>query len=514
MSKGRHRRVTNRKRALATAAVLTATTALPAIVATQDASAASISTWEKVAQCESTSNWSINTGNGYYGGLQFSPSTWKAYGGLKYASRADLATKQQQINIAEKVLASQGPGAWPTCSVRAGLTRGGESAYKAAPKVAPKVAPKAAPVIPKSTAPSASSSKGQKAASFAKKQIGDKYLWGGNGPNRWDCSGLTSGAWRSVGVSIPRTADQQWKKLPRVSMKNLRPGDLIAFGYSSSYANHIGIYVGNGYLVDTASKYGGGVGMGKLSARAGGGSWRALGAVRPVPYVAPKPSTPKPSTPKPNTGGKGSEYTVRSGDTLSKIAIAQDVSGGWKRIYADNKSVIGDNPNLIYPKQVLTMPTGTATKASTSLAKAELKSAPVAKEVSWVAPVSGDVSTSYKQSGSSWSSGYHTGVDFRAKSGTPVKAVHSGTVVKAGWGGSYGNEIVIKHAPGVYTQYAHLSSINVKVGAKVSTGLMIGLSGSTGNSTGPHLHFEVRTGSGYGTDINPVAFLEGKGVDL
>lgn len=511
MSQGRHRREKNRKRALATAAVLTATTALPAIVATQEASAASISTWEKVAQCESTSNWSINTGNGYYGGLQFSPSTWAAYGGHKYAPNAHLATKQQQINIAEKVLASQGPGAWPVCSARAGLTKGGTSAYKAAPKVTPK----AAPAIPKSVAPSVSLSKGQKAASFAKKQIGDNYLWGGNGPNRWDCSGLTSGAWRSVGVSIPRTADQQWKKLPRVSMKNLKPGDLIAFGYSSNYANHIGIYVGNGYLVDTASKYGGGVGMGKLSARAGGGSWHALGAVRPVKYVSTKPTTPKPSTPKPNSGGKGSEYTVKSGDTLSKIAIAQDVNGGWKRIYADNKSVIGGDPNLIYPKQVLTMPAGTATKASAnSTNKVELQAAPVAKEVSWVAPVSSAISTNYKQAGSSWSSGYHTGVDFRAKSGTPVKAVHSGTVVKAGWGGSYGNEIVVKHAPGVYTQYAHLSSINVKVGAKVSTGRMIGLSGSTGNSTGPHLHFEVRTGSGYGTDIDPVAFLEGKGVDL
>jgi cell wall-associated NlpC family hydrolase len=508
MSTGRHRRQKNRKRALATAAVLTATTALPAIVVTQEASAASISTWDKVAQCESSGNWSINTGNGYYGGLQFAPSTWKAYGGLKYASSAHLATKQQQINIAEKVLASQGPGAWPVCSVKAGLTKGGASAYKAAPKVAPK----AAPAKPKSTAPAASSSKGQKAANFAKAQIGDSYLWGGNGPNRWDCSGLTSGAWRSVGVNIPRTADAQWKKLPRVSMKNLKPGDLVAFGYSSSYANHIGIYVGNGYLVDTASKYGGGVGMGKLSARAGGGSWRALGAVRPVPYVAPKPTAPKPSTPKPNAGGKGSEYTVKSGDTLSKIAITQDVNGGWQRLYTDNKSVIGDNPNLIYPKQVLTMPAGTVNKASAE--KTELKAAPVAKEVSWVPPVNGDVSTSYKESGSSWSSGYHTGVDFRAKSGTPVKAVHSGTVVKAGWGGSYGNEIVIKHAPGVYTQYAHLSSINVKVGAKVSTGLMIGLSGSTGNSTGPHLHFEVRTGSGYGTDINPVSFLTGKGVSL
>ncbi len=89
------------------------------------AQAADVGTWEKVAACESTGNWDINTGNGYYGGLQFSQSTWEAFGGTRYAPRADLATKDQQIAVAEKVLDGQGPGAWPTCSVRAGLTRDG-----------------------------------------------------------------------------------------------------------------------------------------------------------------------------------------------------------------------------------------------------------------------------------------------------------------------------------------------------------------------------------------------------
>src|ERR687883_2134021 len=71
--------------------------------------------WSGVARCESGGNWHINTGNGYYGGLQFSHSTWLAYGGGSYAPRADLATPAQQIAVAEKVLAAQGPGAWPTC---------------------------------------------------------------------------------------------------------------------------------------------------------------------------------------------------------------------------------------------------------------------------------------------------------------------------------------------------------------------------------------------------------------
>ncbi|MEU1283092.1 transglycosylase family protein [Kitasatospora sp. NPDC005856] len=94
-------------------------------IASGTASAASVATWDKVAQCESGGNWSINTGNGFYGGLQFTSSTWSAFGGTAYAARADLATKDQQIAIAEKVLASQGPGAWPVCSVQAGLTKGG-----------------------------------------------------------------------------------------------------------------------------------------------------------------------------------------------------------------------------------------------------------------------------------------------------------------------------------------------------------------------------------------------------
>ena len=81
------------------------------------------SVWDKVAHCESTGNWSINTGNGYYGGLQFSPSTWKAFGGHEYASNAHQATKSEQIAIAQRTLHQQGPGAWPTCGKRAGLTK-------------------------------------------------------------------------------------------------------------------------------------------------------------------------------------------------------------------------------------------------------------------------------------------------------------------------------------------------------------------------------------------------------
>lgn len=81
------------------------------------ANAATVDEWDVVAQCESGGNWAINTGNGYFGGVQFYQPTWEAYGGLDYAPRADLATKDQQIAVAEKVLAGQGKGAWPVCGV-------------------------------------------------------------------------------------------------------------------------------------------------------------------------------------------------------------------------------------------------------------------------------------------------------------------------------------------------------------------------------------------------------------
>ncbi|WP_149546809.1 M23 family metallopeptidase [Streptomyces marokkonensis] len=133
----------------------------------------------------------------------------------------------------------------------------------------------------------------------------------------------------------------------------------------------------------------------------------------------------------------------------------------------------------------------------------------------FVSPIPGSyVSTGYKSGGAVWSSGSHTGVDFHAASGTPVQSVGIGTVVEAGWGGAYGNQVVIRMNDGTYTQYAHLSSIAVSVGQQVTAGQRIGLSGATGNVTGAHLHFEARTGADYGSDLDPVAYLRAHGVSL
>lgn len=118
----RHRRVTTRRLAVGTLAVGAVTGAVALFGPAAPAQAAV--NWDAVAQCESGGNWKINTGNGYYGGLQFSQGTWAGYGGKKYAARADLASRGEQIAIAEKVLDGQGIGAWPTCGKKGGSSGG------------------------------------------------------------------------------------------------------------------------------------------------------------------------------------------------------------------------------------------------------------------------------------------------------------------------------------------------------------------------------------------------------
>ncbi|MEV7354283.1 M23 family metallopeptidase [Kitasatospora sp. NPDC091276] len=131
----------------------------------------------------------------------------------------------------------------------------------------------------------------------------------------------------------------------------------------------------------------------------------------------------------------------------------------------------------------------------------------------WSAPVpDAPTSNPYGVANSEYAAGYHTGVDFAVDPGTPLLAVGNATVVSAGWDGSYGKEVVLRLEDGHYAQYAHLSSLGVSPGERVSAGEQIGRSGSTGNSTGPHLHFEIRTSNRYGAVVNPIAYLAGHGV--
>ena len=198
------------------------------VTAASSAHAASV--WDTVAACESGGNWAINTGNGFYGGLQFTQQTWAGYGGTAYASRADLASRAQQIAIAQRVLQGQGPGAWPVCGARAGLTTANGGANGAA-AAAPSTTRQAAPQTSRSTVRSA----------------------------------------------------------PKATVK---------------------------------------------------------AAPKAAPRVQQAPTT----TLKP-----GAAYTVKGGDTLSKLADAAKVKGGWQALWALNAKTIS-NPNLIFVGQQIRMP--------------------------------------------------------------------------------------------------------------------------------------------------------------
>lgn len=256
--------------------------------------------------------------------------------------------------------------------------------------------------------------------------------------------------------------------------------------------------------------------------------------------AAPAKSVAAQSAPASAAKSSPKTYSVVSGDYLAKIAADHEVKGGWQKLYKDNRDVVGENPSLILPGMKLTLgakasgsseaaPSKAAPSTAKKSAPAEKAPAPAQEAAAktadssasestasgWTTPVENpNVTTQYRASGASWSSGYHTGSDFQAASGTSVRSIGDGTVVSAYWSGSYGNEVVIQHSDGMYSQYAHLSSLEVSTGQTVTGGQQIGLSGSTGNSTGPHLHFEVRTGPSYGSDVDPIAYLRSHGVSV
>ncbi|WP_309170529.1 transglycosylase family protein [Streptomyces sp. S1D4-14] len=313
------------------------------------ASAASLSVWDKVAKCESGGNWSINTGNGYYGGLQFSSSTWAAYGGRRFASRADLAGKGAQIAVAERVLAAQGPGAWPVCGPRAGLARGG-----AAPQVHTDRSG-ARPVLK-------SVSTASRAVAYAHAALGKPYVYGAAGPGSYDCSGLTMAAWKAAGVSIPRTSGAQWARLRNVPASQVQPGDIVVY----AGAGHVALYIGDGRIIEAPRP---GKSVQTAPWRSGWYATHFVGVVRPVGTVSSvevtaesvKVAPAAPSSPRvpkegdvPMPPAASGRYTVRSGDTLSAIARAHGFRD-WRVLYAANRDKVYD-ADLIFPGQVLRIP--------------------------------------------------------------------------------------------------------------------------------------------------------------
>lgn len=141
--RGKHRKMSAATRTVARVAIAGIAVGAPIAIAATPASATN---WDAIAQCESSGNWNTNTGNGYYGGLQFTQSTWKAYGGTGSAANA---SRDEQIAVAERVLQGQGIGAWPVCGKKGG---GGSAAPKATGKTTTKVTPKKSTTAPKKAA--------------------------------------------------------------------------------------------------------------------------------------------------------------------------------------------------------------------------------------------------------------------------------------------------------------------------------------------------------------------------
>jgi cell wall-associated NlpC family hydrolase len=161
MPKHRAPRYVRTKQVIAKAPVAAGATAIGlGVLSTSPANAAPLHDWSGVADCESSGNWSTNTGNGYFGGLQFSQSTWAAYGGTAVAARADLASPAQQVGVAEKVLAGQGVGAWPVCGryLTAGSTPAAARQVAATPAPAAPAAPAATPAHADADRPAPTSS--------------------------------------------------------------------------------------------------------------------------------------------------------------------------------------------------------------------------------------------------------------------------------------------------------------------------------------------------------------------
>jgi murein DD-endopeptidase MepM/ murein hydrolase activator NlpD len=207
--------------------------------------------------------------------------------------------------------------------------------------------------------------------------------------------------------------------------------------------------------------------------------------------------------------------TVAPGDTLSGLASRHCGNSTWTGIYQDNQSVVGSNPNLIYPGQALVINCASGT-AATAPDPAPAAPAPAAAPASsgWVAPVNACITSGY---GPRWGT-FHYGVDLGAGTGAPIHAVTSGTVVSSGWIYSgYGIDTLIQNDAGFWSHYAHQSQTIVSPGQHVEVGQVIGYVGSTGDVTGPHLHFEIWTRGSWGSSnpqINPVQFMADRGVTL
>ncbi|MFE4871927.1 transglycosylase family protein [Streptomyces sp. NPDC056682] len=319
---GRHRRPRQAPALVVAAGVTGSAIALPLLAAT-GANAADASTWNQVATCESGGMWSADFGNGLYGGLQFSQTTWETYGGTDYAQRADLASRAQQIAVAEKVLAAQGPKAFGSCAD--GITKGGAAA-DVDPGLPATPDPADTPLLP--TTPATKTP--------------------GTAPTPTTPTGsatTTPGGTQTADPAKPATPPASTPASPGKHRGAPSPeeGSGATPGPTGSTAP-TGQPAPTGKPAPTGQSDSGSSSDSRDAGRAsrGDGSSRDVG----------------------NTPAANGDYTVHPGDSLSAIATANKIQGGWPALYHANEHLIGTDPNLILPGQSLDLKAAAAAVAT------------------------------------------------------------------------------------------------------------------------------------------------------
>ncbi len=360
---GRHRRPRQAPALVVAAGVTGSAMALP-LLATGSASAADAATWDRVAECESGGQWTANFGNGMYGGLQFTQGDWERHGGLAYAPSADLASRAQQIAVAEKALA-KGSDAWGTCAPIAGLTNDGKpTGVDPGPATAP--APSVAPV-PESnwnsgspdasgTAPSTATPESPATPSAPATSTAPAVPTAPAAP-----AGPTAPATPSAPTGSTDPADPTLPADPALPVdptapvapeESVTPGTPVTPGVpgdeGASAAPGTGKHRGEAAPEETdkpdSSTEAGRHASGKDKSAEGSESL-------PVADEAENVDTT-------DSQGSSGEYVVRPGDSLSGIARANELPGGWTALYDANKRTVGIDPDLILPGQNLDLTAG------------------------------------------------------------------------------------------------------------------------------------------------------------
>ncbi|MFM9590810.1 transglycosylase family protein [Streptomyces scabiei] len=336
---GRHRRPRQAPALLVAAGVTGSAIAIPLLGAT-GASAASGTTWDQVAECESGGFWSADTGNGRYGGLQLTQANWEKYGGLEYAKTADLASRSQQIAVAEKVLADQGVGVWSTCGLLHNL--GGDSGSADVDTGVADDSSNSGEGSGSSGSPDSSASRDSAGSADSAKATDDADSGDGSGkrpasPTPSADADADDGSAKAATESDSADSvdgDGDSRESGGGKSDDARQGDgsTASDDGESGTGRHRGASADEGSGTDTGSAAESGDGSRADGASSGRHASRDGGASREAVEGA---------------------YTVRVGDSLTGIVDSLGLDGGWRSLYAENERTVGTDPDLILPGQTL-----------------------------------------------------------------------------------------------------------------------------------------------------------------